>query len=317
MDSDEEEMKAMRGSKRTILILLWVLRLYVPYYTGMACTGLLHFFGKFKTRGNSAQVQGPGSFSWPQLASCSGVALFGISAQSLNWTGNMLAGSSVFAVVYASVTIWSAVLSWLLLQRVLTLWQWLSIIAVFAGLAVTGVDARSTGDCIFLGTCMIGAGTILHATCHVLSEMLSVRGSRIPAHLNASIQGLTGCAVVGVWQLAFTASHWQRISEPMEEIGTSWLQASLLLSSVALGNFVHAGTFFYLLTRVGAVSTGMAKALQGVVVFALSHVLYCRQDESQCFSLAKGLSLLIVTAGVVSYVLATSSAKSSAKQTSS
>lgn len=197
----------------------------------------------------------------------------------------------------------------------LTQCQWLSIFAVFSGLAVTGVDARSTGESIFLGTCMIGAGTVLHATCHVLSEMVSVRGARIPAHLNASIQGLTGCAVVGAWQLTFTTSHWSRITEPMAEVDTSWLEASLLLAAVALGNFVHAGTFFYLLTRVGAVSTGVAKALQGVAVFALSHLLYCRQDASQCFSPAKGLSLLIVTAGVVSYVLATS-ARSSAKRSS-
>eukprot|EP00439_Symbiodinium_sp_Y106_P008903 s253_g1.t1 len=266
----------------------------VPYYAGMACTGLLHFFSKSKAA--------TASFSLPQLATCAGVALFGICAQSLNWTGNMLAGSSIFAVIYASVTIWSAVLSRLLLERVLTQCQWLSIFAVFSGLAVTGVDARSTGESIFLGTCMIGAGTVLHATCHVLSEMVSVRGARIPAHLNASIQGLTGCAVVGAWQLTFTTSHWSRITEPMAEVGTSWLEASLLLAAVALGNFVHAGTFFYLLTRVGAVSTGVAKALQGVAVFALSHLLYCRQDASQCFSPAKGLSLLIVTAGVVSYI---------------
>lgn len=82
-----------------------------------------------------------------------------------------------------------------------------------------------------------------------------------------------------------------------------------------------AGSFFHLLMKVGVVSTGVAKALQGVLVFVLSHPLYCkfysmryemarrslgRQDESQCFSPVKGVSLLIVISGVLAYISATS-----------
>lgn len=218
----------------------------------------------------------------------------------------MRAGSSIFAVVYASVTIWSAVLSRLLLQRRLNRWQWLSILSVFCGLALTGLDAKSLGPEVFAGSIMIAAGTILHAVCHTLSELISVRGFRIPAYLNSSLQGLTGCTIVGTWQLTFTASHWQRIAGPVEEAGSSWPFCISLLAALALSNFVHAGSFFHLLMKVGVVSTGVAKALQGVLVFVLSHPLYCKQDESQCFSSVKGVSLLIVISGVLAYISATS-----------
>lgn len=112
-------------------------------------------------------------------------------------------------------------------------------------------------------------------------------------------------------------------------------------STGMIWDVVEAGSFFHLLMKarlvswwcvlhgpsgplqVGVVSTGVAKALQGVLVFVLSHVLYCkrlghcvlaarwpgghgsftdtpsrvtcphrqlcRQDESQCFSPVKGM----------------------------
>ncbi|CAJ1357600.1 unnamed protein product [Effrenium voratum] len=270
----------------------------VPYYVGMAATGLL-FLARAESLGSAAA-------GWRR---CAATALLGIAAQSLNWAGSMRAGSSIFAVVYASVTIWSALLSRLLLQRRLVQSQWLGIALVVAGLALTGCGARQLGPEVLSGTAMVAAGTILHAACHVVSEYISVRGARIQPHLNASLQGLTGCAVVGTWQLTFTASHWQRIAVPVEEAGTSWPRCIALLAGLALSNFVHAGTFFQLLTQVGVVSTGVAKALQGVLVFVLSHLLYCRQDESQCFSSLKGVSLLVVTWGVLTYIAASKPSK--------
>ncbi|CAE8598644.1 unnamed protein product [Polarella glacialis] len=270
----------------------------MPYYLGMASTGLL-------TVCRSEKV------SWRSLPlhRCAFIALFGITAQSLNWSGNMLAGSSIFAVVYASVTIWSAVLSRLLLQRVLTPLQWSGILTVFSGLAITGFAAKSTGGMVFLGTCMICLGTFLHAMCHVLSELVSVRGERIPPQINACVQGLTACTLVGTWQCAYTATHWERIAGPVSEADSSWWFCLALLLAIAVGNFVHAASFFQLLTRIGAVSTGVVKAVQGVAVFSLSHVLYCQRDESQCFTPLKGLSLVIVVLGVLLYVLATASAQ--------
>ena len=48
-----------------------------------------------------------------------GIAVFDIIAQALNYTGAGLAGSTVFAVIYSSVTIWVAVCSRFILGRAL------------------------------------------------------------------------------------------------------------------------------------------------------------------------------------------------------
>merc|ERR1712107_21637 len=94
-----------------------------------------------------------------------------------------------------------------------------------------------------------------------------------------------------------------------EEAGTSWSYACLLLGAIAAGNLVHAATFFYLLTSIGVVSTGVLKSLQAVAVFCLSHFLYCERDESQCFTPVKGISLVTVACGILCYVVATGAAE--------
>ncbi|CAK0862565.1 unnamed protein product [Prorocentrum cordatum] len=270
----------------------------VPYYFGMASTGVL-------------MVCKP----TPRLASLPlhrsvFIACFGIVAQSLNWTGNMFAGSSIFAVIYSSVTIWAALLSRVLMQRVLTIWQWCGIFVVFSGLAITGFEAKHQGDKIFLGAAMVTVGAFLHALSHSLSELISVRGARIPPYVNSCVQGCVCCTLVGTWQCTYTVSHWEKIAIPMEDAGTTWGYASLLLCGVAAGNFVHAATFFYLLTSIGVVSTGVLKSVQSVAVFCLAHFLYCDRDESQCFTPVKGASLVTVVCGVLCYVAATGAAQS-------
>lgn len=43
----------------------------------------------------------------------------------------------------------------------------------------------------------------------------------------------------------------------------------------------------------------MIQALRAVGVFLLSHVFYCRTDQTQCFTAGKGLSTFVVGGGVI------------------
>merc|ERR1711941_238686 len=118
---------------------------------------------------------------------------------------------------------------------------------------------------------------------------------------NSCAQGMTNAALVALWQCTYTASHFELLTEPMEEAGTSWPMAFFLLGCLAFSNFVHAGSFFYLLTRIGNVSTGVAKAMQAVAVFIMAHYVYGPRDPSQRFTSIKFLSLVIVISGVLGY----------------
>jgi len=265
----------------------------LPYYAGMAGVGLLTFCVPGKRWGELP------------LLRCVGIAAVDLISQVLNFSGNMKAGSAIYAVIYASVTVWCAVLSRLFLQRVLSAWQWCAIVVVFTGLAITAIDARVSGDDVFLGAVMICVGAVLHAFMYVMSECVSVRGEKIPAHINCACQALTACTIVGTWQCVYTSTHWTLIADPLAEAQTSPLTAVLLFLFVALANFLHAVTFFFLLTWIGAVSAGVIKGLQAVCVFVLAHLLFCGREKAQCYTLLKGVSLIVVVSGVLAYTYAT------------
>ena len=49
-------------------------------------------------------------------------------------------------------------------------------------------------------TSLSTSGTVLHATCHVLSEMVSVRGARTRLFQRPGNWGAVGCKLVGTWK---------------------------------------------------------------------------------------------------------------------
>merc|ERR1711908_243118 len=100
-----------------------------------------------------------------------------------------------------------------------------------------------------------------HASTHVLSEFISVRGEKIPPQINSCVQGLTAVAVVGAWQLVYTLPHFGKISGPAADAGTSAWRGGMLLLGLALGNLIHAASFFHLLAHIGATSSGVVKAV--------------------------------------------------------
>ena len=60
-------------------------------------------------------------------------SLFDVIAQIMNCNGAKLAGPTIFAIVYSSVTIWAALYKPLLLYRNMNSSQWLGVLGVFLG----------------------------------------------------------------------------------------------------------------------------------------------------------------------------------------
>ena len=63
----------------------------------------------------------------------------------MNYTGSAMAGPTLFAIIYSSVTVWAAVFSRVLLARRMGRLQWTGIVVVFAGLTVTAFDSLTLG----------------------------------------------------------------------------------------------------------------------------------------------------------------------------
>ena len=56
-----------------------------------------------------------------------------------------------------------------------------------------------------------------------------------------------------------------------------------------------------MLGSLGAVTTGVMQSLRAVLVFALSSIAFCSQQQSQCYDTKRGMATLIVVVGVLYY----------------
>jgi drug/metabolite transporter (DMT)-like permease len=251
---------------------------------------------------------------WPSkhtISKACGIALWDISAQTLNYTGASLAGPAIFAIVYSSVTIWAALFSQIFLARRMNIFQWMAVILVFAGLAITAVDSAELGKGVIHGAIMVFLGSLMHGLFYVMSEAVMTKGEeRLAVEQNCAVQGLTASVLFLLWQMVYTLPNaHKKLWIPMEHAGTSHGTALGLLSLFAVNSFLHSITFYYTLRHVsgGATSAGIVKGLQAVLLFVVADWMYCGRigGKEMCFSTLKLISLITVASGVLGYGYAT------------
>jgi len=240
------------------------------------------------------------------------IATWDILSTTLNYTGASMSGPTIFAIVYSSVTIWTAVFSQPLLGRKMNLWQWINIFTVFGGLAITATDSVNMGSNVLEGTCLIILGSLMHGLTYVMSEaVMTVGDEKLTVLQNNFVQASVAATIFVAWQLLYTVSHFEdSVWKPMQASGTSIVYALLLLFGFGASNVVHSVTFFHTLLHFpgGATSAGVMKGLQAVLVFIFTNFLYCNRlgGSEMCFSDTKLVSLLTVCGGVLGYGYATS-----------
>lgn len=252
---------------------------------------------------------------WPStrtiLRGC-GIALFDIGSQTLNYTGASLAGPTIFAIVYSSVTVWTAVFSLLFLRRTMNQWQWIAVFVVFGGLSLTATDTVKVGGDVLQGLLLVVLGSVMHALTYVMLEAIMTIGEqRLSIPQNCAISGLVASGCFLLWQVIYTIPRWdETIGDPMKDAGTTIWNALGILVLFAGANLIHAMTFLHTLRHFmgGATSAGVMKGLQAVLVFVATHFLYCGRTggEEMCFTNGKLMSLITVTGGVFAYGIATS-----------
>lgn len=251
---------------------------------------------------------------WPSKksihkATC--IAIFDVVAQALNYTGSAMAGPTIFAIIYSSVTVWTAVFSRICLSRQLTPWQWLGVVTVFVGLAITGLDSVSMGREVFQGSCLVTVGSIMHALTYVMSESIMTRGDEmLSIKANCAVQGCFAFFALLLWQVIYTRPRFDElVLQPMDANHTGYLKATCILLSFAMANLIHALSFFHTLKHFwgGSTSAGIMKGLQAVLVFILTSLAYCGRlgGSEMCFSKFKFISLVAVVGGVVLFGKAT------------
>lgn len=244
------------------------------------------------------------------LIKASLIAVIDIVAQTINYTGAIKSGPTIFAIIYSSVTIWTAIFSRIFLSRYLSSTQWIGVFVVFFGLGITSTNSVSVGPEVFFGAILVLFGSAIHALTYVLSEALMVQGERLTIQMNCAFQGAVACLLYFSWQMIYTRTHFHDlILVPMQESGTEIKKALCVMFSLSVTNLVHALSFFYTLKNFpgGSTSAGVMKGLQAVLVFILTSLIYCQSigGKEMCFSTMNFLSLLVVITGVFIFIIST------------
>ncbi|TPX72702.1 hypothetical protein SpCBS45565_g00014 [Spizellomyces sp. 'palustris'] len=217
--------------------------------------------------------------------------------------GQFSVGSGLFQVIYASMVVFTAFLSRIFLKRTLNGAQWLAVFLIMMGLSINATggsdpEERTSDAKVVAGFFITLMGTCIYSGVYTLNDYL-LSNAAIPMAPRQQ------CFWVGLYSgiiclvlMLFSSIPTLR-EMPLNDSGVIGMYLVLVISSLG-----HNLTYFELLESTGAVATGVLQALRAVLVFGLSHLMFCQRDTAQCFTAQKGMSTLVVVAGVVGFSVA-------------
>jgi len=196
-------------------------------------------------------------------------------------------------------------------------------------------EEKNASYLIIVGSVIVLLGSLLHSLMFVLSDMsmsslhqydevsTSCIGGMAPVHLDdddknkkdahaSSVTGEVWSCCLGSLETVFMAM-WVTMGISMygfnsdektaDEESIPWQKAAFGFCALVVIDAVHSGAFFTLLKNIGAVASALLKGIQMIVVVALSAILYCPTEKSQCLTWIKAISAIIVLSGVMGYGL--------------
>ena len=181
-----------------------------------------------------------------------------------------------------------------------------------AALSAAAAAARSS-DIVYGLACSV-ACAVCYGVVYTLAELLMSQPSPPRAQAVASRVGVGICVVLGTYGLVAVVPRANEVVAHIREAGLLSLQGVAIGYSLMIFSAVaHSITYFQLLGSAGAVATGIMQAARAVGVFIVSAALFCNAGpitpanahltpmlhESQCFTLARGISALLVCGGIL------------------
>ena len=230
--------------------------------------------------------------------------------------GLLLTGGSVFIVLYNSVPVWTAALSWLVLGRRLGWRKLAGVVAVCAGLILSALGTHeqhagsSSARFALAGSAACLGGSLLHSAMFLLSEAALSREKSFPPLLWPCALGSVESCAMGAWVATavalcgFDSVGVATEGDPHAAGATAPAGAGACLAGVCclvLVNACHAAAFFALLARIGAVGAALLKGLQTVGVFVASAALFCEAEAAQCITFTRVGSIVVVLLGTLLY----------------
>lgn len=227
--------------------------------------------------------------------------------------GLSMAGSGIYQVVYSSVVCWSALMSRVVLKKLVRRDEWIGIATVTFGLAFSALGESNGGKnayVILIGSLNTFIGAGFYGTTYVAGEFtLNLPEKPTPRALCIKI-GTTCVGIIAVYMTFYVLPNWNElVTEPIQDAKGSSSAILIGLVLYTISQLAHGFTYFMMLGSLGAVATGVMQSLRAVLVFAFSSIVFCSRQESQCFDTRRGVSTLVVVVGVLYYSWAKSQSR--------
>jgi drug/metabolite transporter (DMT)-like permease len=242
------------------------------------------------------------------------ISLIDIFANVISTFGMFLIGSGIYQVIHSAIVVFTAILSRIFLNKKFTIQQWFSLIVITSGLSLSAIGGRSnaTGVMGTIGIAITIFGTICYAIIYVLNERILKHEDGPTATQHSVWVGTCSASITFVYILFFVFPKLDMRKSMMNAPlypNSPMINIILAYVSLVLSHFLHSYTYFVLLGKSGAVTTGVINSIRAVSVFFLSSALYCRDDVSQCFTRPKVASCVVVVVGILLYSVFSSKAQ--------
>ncbi|KAG9070043.1 hypothetical protein KI688_009373 [Linnemannia hyalina] len=275
------------------------------------------------TNSNTAEQDAKSSarrLHWPVIQ----VAVMDVIANAMVTVGFFYVGSGMYQVIYSSIVIWCAILTRIFLSRKLNNIQWVAIFGVTIGLAISAVgtvqDASPDGpvqswiEKSFGALVTLGA-TFLYACVYVLSDKVlsTTKPTPIPEKVCSMVGGYASLLTF-LYLCVHTFPNWK--TEVMDVIANrqgSTVGILLVYPLLVISSMLHSLNYYVLLSRINNIAVGIMQSLRAVLVFVMSHYLFCGVSSTQCFNQWKFMSAIVVIGCVTLFSFNSSPSNSHAK----
>lgn len=214
-------------------------------------------------------------------------------------------GSGIYQVLYSSIIIHTAVISYLINGKMLSFTKMIGILVIFIGLSTSAIPLffypQSKENNVLFGVFLCLFGTFIYSLNYIIDEYLIVNFEKyqITSQELSFKTGLLSFLISFIFQIIYVFPIWNEATIRVKD----WKMVILFISIQFFADVFNSISYYKAIALVGATTCGVMKGLVSIVVFSLSSLLFCSIQPHQCFTIFKGISTLIVVFGIVIYSL--------------
>ena len=237
------------------------------------------------------------------------IALLDVLGTVGTTVGLELAGSAIFGIIMGSITVWTALFTWLLMAQQQSAARLVGIVVVVTGLALPMAEYKPDDDDdgvsdVLLGIGLTFGGTFFYALEYTLCERIyTLYPKPLDAKQLCFWTGVWGLTITLVWICAYVLPRWDELV--VREVAAAHgapLWIALLYASHTINNSVHNLAWFYVCELEGGVTTGLLQGVKAALLFVASAACFCSDEHpEQCYTLPKLGATATVLAGTVIY----------------